>query len=145
MSVFSFWSAFKMPNVLVWTEGLNVSKCMRFQTKTLKFLKLYWLLKLSPTDVNKKITKLIFTDFLIPKILRALLLKHITHLAYTKNMNNSSQFITAIRTSSVYAKSMTRARILIIFSSFTNIIFCITMSRQKLMFKRCVEWFLTQV
>ena len=43
-----------MLNVLVWTDGLNVSKCMRFQTKTLKFLKLYWLLKLSPTDVNKK-------------------------------------------------------------------------------------------
>ena len=61
---------------------------------------------------TKKITKLIFTDFLIPKILRALLLKHITYLAYTKDMNNSSQFITAVRTSSFYAKSITtRARL----------------------------------
>ena len=89
-----------MLNVLVWTKGLNVSKCMRFQTKTIKFLKLYRLLKLSPTDdVNKKITKLIFTDFLIPKILRALLLKHIIYLAYTRDMNNFAQFITAVRTS----------------------------------------------
>ena len=54
---------------------------------------------------TKKITKLIFTDFLIPKILRALLLKHITYLAHIKNMS-SSQFITAVRTSSVYAKSI---------------------------------------
>ena len=44
---------------------------------------------------TKKITKLIFTDFLIPKILRALLLKHITYLGHTKNMS-SSQFITAV-------------------------------------------------
>ena len=74
---------------------------------------------------TKKITKLIFTDFLIPKILRALLLKHITYLGHTKNMS-SSQFITAVRTSSVYAKSITtRARILIIFSCFTKNMFCI--------------------
>ena len=39
---------------------------------------------------TKKITKLIFTDFLIPKILRALLLKHITYLAHTKNMSSPS-------------------------------------------------------
>ena len=34
-SVFTFDTDLpKMPSVLVWTEGLNASKCMRFQTKT---------------------------------------------------------------------------------------------------------------
>jgi len=56
-----------MLNVIVWTEGLNVSKCMRFHTKKLKFLKQYWLLKLSPTDVNKKKYKINLHRFSDPQ------------------------------------------------------------------------------